>query len=198
MAITLPDLPYGKGALAPHISKKTLEFHYGKHHQGYVDKTNKAIKGGPLDDASLEEIVREANGSDQKLFNSAAQAWNHNFYWPSMSPRGGGKPRGDLADAIKRDFGGLDGFKESFSEAGKNEFGSGWTWLVARNGKLDVFSTTDAETPLTDNGATPLLTMDVWEHAYYLDYQNARGDYIKKFLDKLINWDFAAENLERA
>lgn len=198
MAITLPELPYGKGALAPHISKKTLEFHYGKHHKSYVDKTNKAVAGGPLDDAPLEDIVREANGRDQKLFNSAAQAWNHDFYWNSMKPRGGGKPKGDLADLIKRDFGDLDGFKEAFLKAGKDEFGSGWAWLVARDGRLEIFSTTDAETPLTDNAATPLLTMDVWEHAYYLDYQNARGDYIKKFLDKLVNWDFAAENLKQA
>ena len=198
MAITLSDLPYGLGALTPHISRKTLNFHYGKHHQAYVDKTNAAIRGGALDDASLEEIILEAQNSDRNLFNNAAQVWNHDFYWRSMKPRGGGKPKGDLAAAIKRDFGGLDGFKEAFAAAGARQFGSGWTWLVARNGKLEILTTPNAGTPLTDGSATPLLTMDVWEHAYYLDNQSRRADYIKRFTDKLINWPFAQTNLERS
>ena len=198
MAISLPDLPYGKGALAPHISRKTVDFHYGKHHRGYVDKTNAAIRGGPLDSASLEEIVLETFGRDQGLFDNAAQVWNHTFYWNSMKPRGGGKPKGDIAAAIKRDFGDLDGFKEAFAASGASQFGSGWTWLVARGGELDIVNTPNAETPLTDGAATPLLTMDVWEHAYYLDYQNARAAYIKRFLDKLVNWEFANANLARA
>ncbi len=198
MAITLPDLPYGKGDLAPHISEDTLNFHYGKHHQAYVDKTNQAIDGTKLADASLEEIVREAAGSDQGLFNNAAQVWNHTFYWNSMAPNGGGAPIGDVEAAIKDAFGGYDDFKEAFSSAGGGQFGSGWAWLIARDGKLDVVNTPNAETPLTDPSVTPLLTMDVWEHAYYLDYQNKRPDYMSAFLDHLINWDFANANLADA
>lgn len=198
MAITLPDLPYDKDALAPHISVETLAFHYDKHHRGYVDKTNKAIKETKLEDASLEEIIAEAEGDDQSLFNNAAQVWNHTFYWHSMTPDGGGAPAGDLAAAIKDAFGGNDGFKDAFAQKGASQFGSGWAWLIAKNGKLDVINTPNAETPLTSKGVTPLLTIDVWEHAYYLDYQNKRPDYIDAFLSHLVNWDFAANNLKRA
>lgn len=198
MTISLPDLPYGKADLAPHISEQTLEFHYGKHHQGYVDKTNKAIAGTKLEDASLEEIVRHAAGNDQGLFNNAAQVWNHTFYWNSMKPKGGGAPTGAIADAINTTFGGFESFKEAFADAGATQFGSGWAWLVVKDGKLEVRQTLNAETPLTDEACTPLLTMDVWEHAYYLDYQNKRPAYIDAFLDNLVNWDFANENLSNA
>lgn len=198
MAISLPDLPYGKSDLAPHVSEETLNFHYGKHHKAYVDKTNAAIEGGKLANASLEDIIREAEGADQGLFNNSAQVWNHTFYWRSMKPKGGGAPTGDIAKAIDKDFGSYDDFKKSFSEKGAGQFGSGWAWLVLANGKLETRNTLNAETPLTDEAATPLLTMDVWEHAYYLDYQNKRPDYISAFLDNLVNWDFVNENLAKA
>ncbi len=198
MPISLPDLPYAKGDLAPHISANTLDFHYGKHHKAYVDKTNAAIAGQPLDDASLEDIVRASAGKDQGLFNNAAQVWNHTFYWNSMAPNGGGAPTGDVADAINGTFGGYDAFRQAFADAGATQFGSGWAWLVAKDGKLEVRKTLNAETPLTDKSCTPLLTMDVWEHAYYLDYQNKRPDYIGAFLDNLVNWDFANANLKNA
>jgi len=198
MPISLPALPYARNALAPHISEATLDFHYGKHHQAYVDKMNAAIEGGPLANASLEDIVRESASSDQGLFNNAAQVWNHTFYWKSMSPNGGGAPTGDIAAAIDESFGSYDSFKEAFASAGATQFGSGWAWLVSTNGKLEVRKTLNAETPLTDEACTPLLTMDVWEHAYYLDYQNARPAYIETFLNHLVNWDFANENLSKA
>lgn len=198
MTITLPDLPYARDALAPHISEQTLDFHYGKHHQAYVDKTNDAISGSALADASLEDIVHHAHGKDQGLFNNAAQVWNHTFYWNSMKQGGGGAPTGAIAGAIDESFGSYDAFKDAFSAAGAGQFGSGWAWLVAVGGKLEVRKTLNAETPLTDKGCVPLLTMDVWEHAYYLDYQNKRPSYISTFLDKLVNWDFANENLAKA
>ena len=199
MAIKLPDLPYGKGALAPYISKETLEFHHDKHHAGYVKKTNKAIDGTDLENATLEEIVRAAaERGDQSLFNNAAQVWNHTFYWNSMTPKGGGAPTGDIAALIKDAFGAADGFKEEFAAAGAGQFGSGWAWLILKDGKLEVAKTANAETPLTDPDATPLLTMDVWEHAYYLDYQNKRPAYIDAFIDHLVNWDFANGNLRKA
>lgn len=198
MAITLPDLPYAKGDLAPHISSETLDFHYGKHHKAYVDKTNAAIDGTDLANASLVDIVRASDGKDQGLFNNAAQVWNHTFYWNSMSPNGGGAPTGDIAAAINDSFGSYDDFKKAFADAGAGQFGSGWAWLVAKGGKLEVRKTLNAETPLTDTSCTPLLTMDVWEHAYYLDYQNKRPDYIGSFLDNLVNWDFANANLKGA
>lgn len=198
MAISLPALPYGKGDLAPHISEQTLDFHYGKHHQAYVDKTNAAIEGGALANASLEEIIKTAEGKDQGLFNNSAQVWNHTFYWHCMAPDGGGEPTGDVASAIKDAFGGYDGFKEAFADAGATQFGSGWAWLVAKDGKLEVRKTLNAETPLTDESCTTLLTMDVWEHAYYLDYQNKRPAYIDAFLDNLVNWDFVNQNLKNA
>ena len=200
MTIALPDLPYARNALAPHISEQTLDFHYGKHHQAYVTNLNKLIEGGPLSDASLEEIIRDAAGDAGKagVFNNAAQVWNHTFYWHSMSPDGGGAPSGDAAAAINDAFGGYDGFKDAFAQAGATQFGSGWAWLVAKDGKLEIRKTANAETPLTDASCTPLMTMDVWEHAYYLDYQNKRPAYIETFLDKLVNWDFVNENLSKA
>lgn len=200
MAIELPPLPYSEDALAPFISKKTLEFHYGKHHKTYVDTLNKLIAGTPYASASLEEIVRDTAGDESKkqIFNNAGQAWNHTFYWNSMAPGGGGKPTGALAKAIERNFDGYEGFAEKFAEAGKTQFGSGWAWLVAKGGQLEVVKTPNAETPLMQKGATPLLTMDVWEHAYYLDYQNKRLDYITAYLENLVNWDFANANLAKA
>lgn len=198
MAITLPALPYADDALAPHISANTLSFHYGKHHQTYVDKTNDAIKGTPHDTASLEEIIKDVEGKDQGLFNNSAQVWNHTFYWHSMAPGGGGAPTGAIATAITDAFGSYDAFKTEFAAKGAGQFGSGWAWLVAKGGKLEVRNTPNAETPLTEAGATPIITMDVWEHAYYLDYQNARPGYMAAFLDHLVNWDFANANLSNA
>ncbi len=200
MAITLPDLPYARTALAPHISEQTLDFHYGKHHQAYVDNLNKMIDGTPHGDASLEEIIRDsaADAGKAGVFNNSAQVWNHTFYWHSMKPNGGGAPTGDVAKAIDDAFGSYDKFKDEFAAAGATQFGSGWAWLVAKDGKLEVRKTPNAETPLTDAGVTPLLTMDVWEHAYYLDFQNKRPAYIESFLDNLVNWDFANENLKAA
>ena len=200
MAITLPPLPYARNALAPHISEETLNFHYGKHHQAYVDNLNKLLDGKPEANASLEDIIKGSAGDAAKagVFNNAAQVWNHTFYWHSMKPNGGGAPTGAVAEAIKKDFGGYDEFKQAFSQAGATQFGSGWAWLVAANGKLEVRKTPNAETPLTDKNATSLLTMDVWEHAYYLDFQNRRPDYIGTFLGHLVNWDFANANLAKA
>ncbi len=196
MAHSLPDLPYEQNALEPHISAETLGFHHGKHHAAYVSKMNAAIEGSDAESLSLEDLVRKAaRDGDQGLFNNAAQTWNHTFYWNSMTPSGGGAPTGDLADRINRDFGSLDGFRKAFADAGATQFGSGWAWLVVKDGKLEVRKTLNAETPLTEEGVVPLLTMDVWEHAYYLDFQNRRPDYISTFLDKLVNWEFAAKNL---
>lgn len=196
MAFALPDLPYDQAALEPHISGNTLSFHYGKHHQAYVTNLNNLVKDSPLADKSLEEIIRETAGNAEKVgvFNNAAQVWNHTFYWNSMKPNGGGQPSGALADKINADFGGFDKFVEAFSTAATTQFGSGWAWLVNDGGTLKVTKTGNADTPLTTS-ATPLLTIDVWEHAYYLDYQNARPAYIKTFVEKLANWDFAAANL---
>ncbi|HXI88057.1 MAG TPA: superoxide dismutase [Parvularculaceae bacterium] len=198
MAISLPDLPYAQSALAPHISAQTLEFHHGKHHKAYVDKTNDLIKGKKLDSEPIEEIVRAAHGKDQALFNNAAQAWNHSFYWRCMKPNGGGAPTGDVARAIQKNFDAYDAFKAAFADAGATQFGSGWAWLVARKGKLEIKKTPNAEVPWVEKGVTPLLLMDVWEHAYYLDYQNKRPAYISSFLDHLVNWDFVNENFAKA
>ncbi len=195
MAFTLPALPYARNALAPHISENTLNFHYGKHHQAYVDNLNKLLAGKPLENASLEEVIRESHGKTPGVFNNSAQVWNHTFYWHSMKPNGGGAPTGAIAAAIKKDLGGLEEFKTAFAEAGATQFGSGWAWLVLNKGKLEVRKTGNAETPLTEAGVTPLVTMDVWEHAYYLDFQNARPKYISTFLNSLVNWDFANQNL---
>lgn len=200
MAFTLPDLPYAKDALAPHISSETLDFHHGKHHNAYVGKLNGLIEASDLADKSLEDIIKISAGDSAQagIFNNAAQIWNHTFYWHSMAPNGGGAPSGELAELIDRDFGSLDAFKKAFADAGATQFGSGWAWLVLANGTLEVRKTLNAETPLTEDGVTPLLTMDVWEHAYYIDFRNARPSYIDTFLGKLINWDFAAQNLQAA
>lgn len=198
MAFTLPDLPYAKDALAPHISSETLDFHHGKHHAAYVAKLNGLVEGKT--GADLEDVIRDSAGDPAKagVFNNAAQIWNHTFYWNSMAPNGGGAPSGELAAAIDRDFGSYDAFKTAFAEAGATQFGSGWAWLVAVDGKLEIRKTLNAETPLTETGVTPLLTMDVWEHAYYVDFRNRRPDYIATFLDSLVNWEFAAANFAKA
>lgn len=199
MAFSLPDLPYAKDALAPHISSETLDFHHGKHHKAYVDKANGAVEGTALEGQGLVDVIRKSWAEkNMGVFNNAAQIWNHTFYWNSMSPNGGGKPSGEIATAIDSTFGSYDEFAKQFKEAGAGQFGSGWAWLIVKNGKLEVRKTPNAELPLTEEGAHPLLTMDVWEHAYYLDYQNKRPDYIGAFLDKLVNWDFANKNLKEA
>ena len=195
MAFTLPALPYARNALAPHISENTLNYHYGKHHQAYVDNLNKLVAGTPLEKASLEEVIRESHGKTPGVFNNAAQVWNHTFYWHSMKPKGGGQPTGKVADAIKKDFGDYEAFKKAFSEAGATQFGSGWAWLCLEGGKLVFKKTGNAENPLHMNGVTPLLTLDVWEHAYYLDWQNRRPDHLNACIDKLLNWEFAEKNL---
>jgi len=199
MAYTQPALPYDNTALEPHISESTLEFHYGKHHAAYITNYNKAVEGTELDSKPIEEVIKAIAGDASKagIFNNAAQAWNHTFYWNSIKPNGGGTPTGDLADKINADFGSFEKFVEAFKQAGATQFGSGWAWLVLDNGTLKVTKTSNAENPLTA-GQVPLLTMDVWEHAYYLDYQNKRPDYIDTFITKLINWDFAAANLAAA
>ena len=199
MAFELPALPYSGDALEPHISGNTLSFHHGKHHNAYVTNLNKLVDGTDLAGKSLEDIIHATAGKADKagIFNNAAQVWNHTFYWHSMKPGGGGNPTGAIAAKIDADFGSYDKFVEAFSQAGATQFGSGWAWLCVKDGKLMVTKTPNAETPLTQ-GATPLLTMDVWEHAYYLDFQNRRPDYIKTFLGSLVNWDFANENLAKA
>jgi Fe-Mn family superoxide dismutase len=190
MTIELPALPYAKDALAPHISEETLEFHYGKHHQTYVTNLNNLIAGTSFEDASLESIVTRSEGG---MFNNAAQIWNHTFYWNSLSPNGGGEPGDALADAIIAKFGSFAEFKAEFTKCAVTTFGSGWAWLVKNaDGSIDLVSTSNAATPLTD-GQVPLLTCDVWEHAYYIDYRNARPKYLEAFW-ALVNWDFASAN----
>ena len=190
MTHVLPPLPYEKNALEPHISAETLEFHYGKHHQTYVTNLNNLIAGTEFENLSLDEIVKKATGG---IFNNAAQVWNHTFYWHSLSPNGGGEPTGALADAIIKTFGSFEKFKEDFSKTAITTFGSGWAWLVKNaDGSLALVSTSNAATPLTA-GQTPLLTIDVWEHAYYVDYRNLRPKYVEAFWS-LVNWDFAANN----
>jgi superoxide dismutase, Fe-Mn family len=188
----LPELPYAKNALAPHISAETLEFHYGKHHATYVANLNKLIVGTEFAESPLEDIVRKASGG---LFNNAAQVWNHSFYWNCLSPKGGGEPSGALADAIAKNFGSFAAFKEKMTNAAITQFGSGWAWLVKNSdGSLAIEQTGNAGTPLKD-GKKPLLTVDVWEHAYYIDYRNSRPAYLEAFW-KLANWGFAGENLK--
>jgi Fe-Mn family superoxide dismutase len=197
VSITLPELPYVESALEPVISARTISVHYGKHHAGYVDKLNDLIAGTPFDGRPLAEIVVRA-AEDPKstaIFHNAAQTWNHTFYWHSMRANGGGAPAGKLKSAIERDFGEVAKFREAFSKAAAGEFGSGWTWLVAdKDGKLKIVATDNADTPLA-YGETPLLTIDLWEHSYYLDYQNRRADYVAAWLDKLVDWSFAERNL---
>ena len=190
MAHTLPELPYAKDALAPHISAETIDYHYGKHHQTYVTNLNNLIQGTEFENASLEEIIMKSSGG---LFNNAAQVWNHTFYWNSLSPNGGGEPSGALADAITNTFGNFETFKEKFTQTAITTFGSGWAWLVKnQDGSLALASTSNAATPMT-SGQTAILTCDVWEHAYYVDYRNARPKYVEAFW-QLVNWDFAAKN----
>jgi superoxide dismutase, Fe-Mn family len=199
MAFELPPLPYPKNALDPHISERTMDFHYGRHHQTYVTNLNNLVKDQPLERQSLEEIIKATarDASKTGVFNNAAQVWNHTFFWNSMKPHGGGTPAGNIAAAITRDCGGLDKFKDQFKATAVGQFGSGWAWLVAERGQLKIVSTSNAGNPLSE-GQTPLLTCDVWEHAYYLDYQNRRPDFVQTFLDHLINWDFAAQNLAKS
>ncbi|HVR85495.1 MAG TPA: Fe-Mn family superoxide dismutase [Planctomycetota bacterium] len=193
MAIELPALPYAMDALQPHLSKETLEYHYGKHHKAYVDKLNGFLPGTKYERMTLDEIVRSSVG-EAKIFNNAAQIWNHTFYWNGFSPKGGGEPRGAMADGIKTAFGSYPDFVKKFNEVATGVFGSGWAWLVRKkDGPLDIVVTKDAANPMTD-GMKPLLTCDVWEHAYYIDYRNARPKYVESFW-KLVNWDFVEKNL---
>ncbi|BCO08175.1 superoxide dismutase [Desulfolithobacter dissulfuricans] len=196
MTIMLPDLPYKKDALEPHISSRTLDFHHGKHHNAYVTNLNKLIEGTELASETLEDIIKKTvnDATNAGVFNNAAQVWNHTFYWQSMKPDGGGLPTGDIAEKIDTDFGSYDNFIEQLKNAGLTQFGSGWAWLVIKNGKLEIMKTSNADTPIA-HGVKPLLTVDVWEHAYYLDYQNRRGDYLDVFLKNLINWEFADSHL---
>jgi Fe-Mn family superoxide dismutase len=199
MTITLPDLPYDKTALEPHISAETLDFHHGKHHNTYVVNLNKLLEGRQdLSSQSLEDIIlASADKSVENIgvFNNSAQIWNHSFYWHCLSPNGGGEPVGAISTAITRDFGSYENFKQQFTQASLTQFGSGWAWLVSDdNGKLSIIKTANADTPLTDPNLKPILTCDVWEHAYYVDYRNRRPDYVATFLDKLVNWEFANSN----
>lgn len=194
--LTLPPLPYAENALEPYISARTMGFHYGKHHKTYVDNLNKFIAGTALEKLPLEEVIKETASDMSKVavFNNAAQTWNHTFFWNGMKPGGGGKPGGDLLGQIEKAFGDFAGFKKTFVETGLAQFGSGWVWLVMEGGALKVVKTANADTPLV-HGQKPLLTCDVWEHAYYLDYQNRRKDFVEMFVDHLANWEFAAAQL---
>ncbi|MCW5729471.1 MAG: superoxide dismutase [Alphaproteobacteria bacterium] len=196
MAFELPVLPYDKSALEPHISARTLEFHHGKHHQAYVTNLNNLVKDGPNAGKGLEELIRESAGKADMagIFNNAAQIWNHTFFWHSMKPKGGGKPTGAIAAKIDSDLGGYDKFAEAFKQAALTQFGSGWAWLVLDAGKLKITKTGNADLPMV-HGQTALLTIDVWEHAYYIDYQNRRPDFVAAYLEHLVNWDFANRNL---
>ena len=198
MPITLPNLPFAIDALEPHISARTFEFHHGKHHKAYVDNTNKLIEGTALADQGLEEIIESAAADAAKkgLFNNAAQVWNHSFFWKCLKPNGGGRPTGKIAAQIDKELGGYEKFAADFKNAGVTQFGSGWAWLCLKDRKLAIVQSANAETPIT-SGSTPLLVVDVWEHAYYLDYQNRRPDFLQIFLDHLVNWDFVNSNLEQ-
>jgi superoxide dismutase, Fe-Mn family len=191
MAHTLPPLPYAQDALAPHLSKETFEYHHGKHHQAYVTNLNNLIPGTEFETLSLEDIIKKSSGG---IYNNAAQIWNHTFFWNCMKPQGGGAPKGKLADAINAKFGSYDAFKEAFTKSAVGNFGSGWTFLVKKaDGSVDIVNMGPAGTPLT-TGDTALLTVDVWEHAYYIDYRNARPKFVEVFLSSLVNWDFAEKN----
>jgi len=194
MEYKLPPLPYAMDALEPALSKETLEYHYGKHHRAYVKELNNLIKGTEFENATLEQIIRESSGP---LFNNAAQTWNHTFFWNCLAPRGGGKPTGALAQAISDKWGSYAQFKEAFSKSAVGNFGSGWTWLVVRSDGVAIVNTDDADNPLTKDDE-PLLTIDVWEHAYYIDYRNERPKFVEAFLKNLVNWDFAQRNYENA
>jgi Fe-Mn family superoxide dismutase len=199
MTFMLPDLPYGYGALAPHLSTDTLRLHHDMHHRAYVANVNQLVRGSELAGSSLEHIIRHSatNGASRALFNNAAQAWNHGFYWQSMRPFGGGKAYGAVANQIALDLGGYDAFVRDFSSAATRHFGSGWAWLVLDSGRLRIIQTSNSDTPIA-HGQVPLLTIDVWEHSYYLDYRNRRAEYVAAFVEHLINWDFANANLERS
>ncbi len=196
MSFQLSPLPYATSALEPHISENTLNFHYGKHHQAYVNKLNDLTKGTSLEGQSLQGVIKESAGTPElvRIFNNAAQVWNHTFYWKSIKPKGGGVPSGTLFDMIEESFGSYEQFKTEFREAATSQFGSGWVWLVDDYEQLKIIKTSNADTPLCRN-VTPLITCDVWEHAYYLDFQNRRPDYVNMFLSHLVNWDFAEHNL---
>lgn len=197
MAFELPALPYAPNALEPHMSARTFEFHHGKHHKAYVDTLNTLVPGTSFEKADLVDIIKATHGDDKnvKIYNNAAQIWNHTFFWNSMKPQGGGTPTGNIAKQIDQAFGDLAGFKAKFKEAALTQFGSGWAWLVLnKEGKLEIVKTANAVCPLA-TGMKPILTCDVWEHAYYIDYQNRRGDMVQVFLDHLVNWDFANKNL---
>ena len=198
MAFTLPELPWAKDALAPTISAETIDYHYGKHHKAYVDNLNKFAEGTKYATMSLEEVIKASAGqaSEKKIFNNSAQVWNHTFFWNSLAPKAGGNPSGAIAGAIDKSFGSFADFKTKFSEAAAGQFGSGWAWLVLEGGKLKIAKTGNADNPLT-KGQTPILTLDVWEHAYYLDYQNRRPDHLNACIDQLLNWDFANANLAK-
>ena len=194
----LPALPWDESALSPTISAKTVSLHYGKHHLAYVNKLNELVAGTPYADQSLEQIIQatKAKADAKKIFNNAAQAWNHDFYWNCLAPRGGNEPKGAIGKQLEP-FGGYDGFCKKFAQAAVDQFGSGWAWLVSRDGKLEILSTSNADNPLT-LGATPLLTLDVWEHAYYVDYENRRPEHVKAVIEKLLNWKWAEACLEKA
>lgn len=194
MAFTLPELPYAKDALVPHLSVETLEFHHGKHHNAYVTNLNNLIPGTEFEGKSLEDIIKTSSGG---IFNNAAQIWNHTFYWHSLSPKGGGAPTGAVADAINKTWGSFDKFKEEFNKMAVGNFGSSWTWLVKKaDGSLAIVNTSNAGTPMTEKGVTPLLTVDLWEHAYYIDYRNLRPKYLEGFW-ALVNWEFANANFAK-
>jgi Fe-Mn family superoxide dismutase len=196
MTFKLTELPYDLDALEPHVSARTLEFHHGKHHKGYVDKLNQNAGGTRYDDMALEEVIQQSHkNNDTPVYNNASQAWNHTFFWDSMSPGEASRPSGSLSDMIDDQFGGLDEFRKQFKESAVGRFGSGWTWLVAEEDTLAIVSTSNADSPLITPTA-PLITLDVWEHAYYLDYQNARDKFVDAFLGHLINWDFAEDNFD--
>jgi Fe-Mn family superoxide dismutase len=199
MAYNQPELKYAENALEPHISAKTISFHYGKHHAAYINNYNNLVAGTPLDAMNLEDVIMQTASDPQKvgIFNNGAQAWNHSFYWNCLSPDGGGLPSGPLAEKIDADFGSFDKFREELKNAAATQFGSGWAWLVLDNGTLRVVKTGNAQTPLTA-GQIPVLTIDVWEHAYYLDYQNRRPDYVASLIDNLMNWEFAGKNYAAA
>jgi Fe-Mn family superoxide dismutase len=192
MNFEVAPLPFAKDALEPVMSRETFDYHYEKHHKAYMAKLKSLVEGTPEADKSLEQIIRSSSGG---VFNNAAQVWNHSFFWQSLKPAGGGEPKGELASMITRDFGGWDKFRQAWVNAGMGRFGSGWVWLVSDNGSLKILDTPNAETPLTTS-AVPLLTADVWEHAYYIDFRNARQAFLEAFCDKLINWDFVSQNLK--
>lgn len=199
MPFQLPELPYAKDALEPHYSAKTLEFHHGKHHNAYITKTNELIAGTDLEGKSVEEVIAAAKSKgDKMLFNQSAQIWNHTFFWHGMKPGGGGAPSGAVAEAIDKAFGSYADFIGQFKAKAAGNFGSGWTWLVKTGDGVEIVNSDDADTPLAHDGMTPLLTVDVWEHAYYLDYQNRRPDYVQSFFDNLVNWDFVNDNFAKA